>query len=146
MSTPDDTLVTRSRSDRLRFLWLAYLLMFPLPWLSTRPDTRSLLLAVAGIAVFLPVYLYGYVARGWKVVQAAVVILAIGFVLRSTGGLWGVFAIYAAALAAAVQPPRLGARVLVGIAVAFVAFVAWHQMKPWEWAPTLFFGTIVATA
>ena len=54
------------------------------------------------------------------------------------------FAIYAAALAAAVQPPRLGARVLVCIGVAFLAFVAWQQLRPWEWAPTLFFGVIVA--
>lgn len=144
MSTPDDTLDTRSRSDRLRFLWLAYLLMFPLPWLAERPDTRSLLITAAGIALFLPVYLHGYVARGWKTVRAAAIILVIGFVLRSTGGLWGVFVIYAAALSAAVQPPRLGARVLVCIAVTFLAFVAWQQLQPWEWVPTLFFGTIVA--
>jgi two-component system sensor histidine kinase DesK len=144
MSAPADILEARPKNERLRYLWLVYLLMFPLPWFVQRPDTWQVMAALAGIAMFLPIYFHGYTAGGWRSLRMAALILLLGFALRSTGGLWGVFVLYAAAMAAGVQPRQLGARAAIVVGAAFLAFVAWHQMGPWEWAPTLFFGVIVA--
>lgn len=144
MSTPADILEAPPKNERLRYLWLAYLLMFPLPWLADKPEAWQVVAAAAGIAVFLPLYFHGYMAGGWRSLQMATLILLLGFALRSTGGLWGVFAIYAAAMAASVQPLRLGARAVLAVGGAFLVFVVWHQMRPWEWMPTLFFGAIAA--
>jgi two-component system sensor histidine kinase DesK len=134
----------RNDRHRLRYLWLAYLLLYPLPWLSEPPGLPALVVSAGGLALFLPIYLRGYVSTGWRSAGAALAILGLGFALQPTHGLWGVFAIYAASMASATEPPRLGRRVLVGIGVAFLAFVAVLRLPALEWVPTLFFGTLVA--
>jgi two-component system, NarL family, sensor histidine kinase DesK len=131
---------------RTRWVFLAYLLLYPLPWLNRPPDTGAVVLSAVGLAVFLPVYLAGSQCEGWRSAGAALVILALGFALQPAGGAWGVFAIYAAAMAAATRPARLGLRTLLGVALAYLAFVAWRQPSPWEWGSTVFFGAITALA
>jgi two-component system sensor histidine kinase DesK len=133
----------RDRNDRrLKWLWLAYLGIFPAGWLRHAPDPTALLASLAGVLVFLPLYLRGYVADGPRRLAYAAGILAVGCALMHTGGLWSVFPVYAASLAGFTRPTRLGvAGVLVVLALTALSGPI-LGLSVWEWAPGVFFGAI----
>jgi two-component system sensor histidine kinase DesK len=133
----------RHRHDRrLKWLWLAYLGIFPVRWLSHPPDATQLLVALAGLAAFLPLYLRGYDAHGPRRLAYAAAILAVGCALVRSGGVWSVFAVYAASLAGFTRPTRLGVAGVVGV-LALTAFCGPLLGLPrWDWIPGVFFGAI----
>ncbi len=115
--------------------WLAYLPFYAMPWFWRAPDETGLILSVAGIALFLPVYLLGYSAGQQARIIAAIIILLIGCALAPFGGSWTVFPIYAAAMVGYLQPPRRAiAAVLTIAAVTSAVGIALGQMTLW-WLP-----------
>ncbi len=143
MSTPESNDLTQRR---LQFLFLAYLLMYPLPWLQQRPTSGDLAASALGIAAFLVLYFRGYWRQGWTRVAYGLGILGIGFALHGCGGVWSVFAVYAASMAGFTRPGRtagIGVIVVLSLIAGF-GFAA--GLSPWEWGPGVFFGTIVGIA
>lgn len=132
------------RSRRLGYWFLAYLLMYPLPWLAKAPTTVGVVASAAGIAAFLALYLRAYGTTDARAVAYAGAIALIGFALRPFGGIWGVFVVYACGLLAYVRPPRTAIVALAALGVAVLAFGLALDMRIWEFGPTLFFGLMVA--
>lgn len=132
------------KSRRLGYWFLAYLLMYPLPWLAQAPTTVGLAASAAGIAAFLALYLRAYGMTGTRALAYAAAIALIGFALRPFGGIWGVFVVYACGLIAYVQPRRIAIAALVALGAAVLAFGLLLEMRIWEYGPTLFFGLMVA--
>jgi two-component system sensor histidine kinase DesK len=132
------------RSRRLGYWFLAYLLMYPLPWLIKAPSAAGLAASAAGIAAFLALYLRAYGRTDSGALAYAAAIALIGFALRPFGGIWGVFVVYACALLAYVQPRRTAFLALAVLGVAVLAFALLLDMRLWEYGPTLFFGLMVA--
>ncbi|MFD1950813.1 sensor histidine kinase [Sphingomonas arantia] len=115
--------------------WLAYLPFYAMPWLWQPPTRMGIAVSIAGIALFLPVYLFGYRRRGTAQAAAAAVILVIGLVLAPFGGSWTVFSIYAAAMVGYLQPSRLAIAAILGIgAITAAAGIAWQQALV-SWLP-----------
>jgi two-component system sensor histidine kinase DesK len=143
-ATPND----RSwRERRLEYVFLAYLLIYPLPWLWGPPPTSTDVLAFAlGVAAFLPLYLSGYRVGGARQLACIAGVLTIGFVLHWFHGIWTVFPVYAAAMAAYVRPYRRAVYVLAGVGIAVAVFCAVLRLPAIEWAPALFFGALVGIA
>ncbi len=131
------------RTKSLRYVFLAYLLLYPLPWFGRPPSTADVVAFALGVAVFLPLYFVGYGASGRRLLACVAGILVVGFALQPAGGVWGVFAVYAAALGAYVRPTRHALATLAAIGIAVLAF-AWLRGLPFfDWAFTVFFGALV---
>lgn len=99
------------------FLWLVYLPFYALPWLWQAPSRATLIAAAIGFAIFLPVYIAGFRARGPRLYAAVAIIVAVAGALSRSGGNWTVYAIYAGALAGTIRPARIAGWTIVGIAV-----------------------------
>ena len=124
-------------------LFLAYLLLYPLPWLFEPPGTLDLVASAAGIAVFVPVYLYAWSQSGARLLVGAAAILGIGFALQPFGGVWGMFGVYAAALVAYVRPRRLAIAALLSVLAIVIAYSLLRGLHLGEWIMTVFFGALV---
>jgi two-component system sensor histidine kinase DesK len=133
------------RSTRQMGYWfLAYLLMYPLPWLRQPPDLLGVLASALGVAVFLPLYLAGFGRSDARALRCGLAVAAIGLALQPFGGVWGVFIVYACGLLGGVRPRRLAFSLLAGVAVVVLALVLLRGLGLWDWLPTLFFGAMTA--
>lgn len=129
------------------WLFLLYLLIYPLPWLwGARPSASAVLASLLGVTLFLPLFWVAGRAHGWRRVACALGMLAIGCALEPFGGIWGVFAVYAAAVAAYLKPTRHAVVLLLVIAVVVLLF-SWLRNAPAAaWGATLFFGALTAVS
>lgn len=115
---------------RRPWIWLAYLPLFGVTWLYHAPGTLDLIVSVAGLALFLALYVYAARCSGRAVILPAVLILLLALALAPFGGNWTVLAVYACATAADLRPMRDGLKlVAVFIAVSVVALIV--QGVPW---------------
>ncbi len=131
-------------TDRKRYWWLAYLLLYPLPWFSEPPAWAQALGALVGISAFVVVYARSSRYRDQRGLVPVALTLGIGGALIFCGGAWSVFPIYAAAMAGQLRPQRLAvgsaAVVLAAFLVASLAIGASWQL----WLPMLIITAMVA--
>ena len=128
---------------RLRLVFLAYLLMYPLPWLEHRPTGIAVIASALGIAGFLALYFRSYGQRTWARIPTGFAVLAIGFALHDCGGVWSVFAVYAASMVGFARPARLGLAAVATIVLCVGVFGLALRSAPWDWGPAVFFGAII---
>jgi len=133
------------RARRLGWWFLAYLLLYPLPWLSRPPGTLDVVASLLGVAAFLPLYLRGFGRSDGRALGGGLAVAAIGLALQPFGGIWGVFVVYACGLLGGVLPRRRAGVALVAVALAVAMLVLWRGLPLWDWLPTLFFGGMTAT-
>ena len=108
-------MTNETRQDRARLkwfsidgplLWLMYLPLFFIPWVFRLPSTPQILWAIAGLAVFLVIYIRACTAKGNALILYAALTLLISFGLIYTNSNWTVIAVYAAAMVGELRPPR----------------------------------------
>jgi two-component system sensor histidine kinase DesK len=136
----------RSLPLGLRLIWLSYLLLYFIPWWFEPPSIAMIVASLAGIVVFLPLYLLTFDVCGWRQLGLAAGILAIGFMLEPFHGMWTVFAVYAAASVGHARPARLGILGVSVVALTTTAFgLALHlPLMSWVWGA--FLAVILGTA
>ncbi len=100
------------------WVWLVYLPFYAFPWAFEGPTPFKLIASAAGLAAFLAVYLASAKAKG-DLTPFVLAILFIALALSPVGGNWAVIAVYAAARAGEVRPPRR-AIALIGVTCATV--------------------------
>jgi two-component system, NarL family, sensor histidine kinase DesK len=129
-----------------RWVYLAYLALYPSPWVFNRPSTTDVVVSLFGIGLFLLLY-----ARHWDTsvprliaIVAATVLLS--FALQPFGGVWGVLTIYSAAMIANLRPPKYAVMGMLAIVAAVLLFVAILQLHWSEWAFTFLFGAMVGAS
>lgn len=131
---------------RLGYLWLAYL-GAPLYFAMGSHDSTVLALTLGSIAVFLPMYLWGYWLNGPKALIPILVIAIIGIALAPFNDGAGVFFVYAGAFAFRVGSPRAAIGTLVGIITIVVAHGvltgAGVQWIAWPAASTALIGAMM---
>lgn len=143
--TPAPEVQQLERSTRQMGYWfLAYLLIYPLPWLRQPPELIDVLASALGVAVFLPLYLAGFGRSDARALRCGLAVAAIGLALQPFGGVWGVFIVYACGLLAGVLPRQRAFTFLAGVAVAVATLVLLRGLGLWDWLPTLFFGAMTA--
>ncbi|WP_162875389.1 sensor histidine kinase [Sphingomonas crusticola] len=115
---------------RRPWVWLAYLPLYGMTWLYHTPNTFDLVVSIAGLFVFLALYLYAARCSGRAVILPAVLILLLALVMIPFGGNWTVLAVYACSAAAELPPARDGVRLVAAfIAVSVIATIL--QGMPW---------------
>jgi two-component system sensor histidine kinase DesK len=129
---------------RLGYWFLAYLLLYPLPWLSQPPTPLGVAASVAGVLAFLVLYLRSFGTTDARATWSAAGVAGIGFALSPFGGIWGVFIVYASGLLAYVEPRRRALAGLGALCAAYILFAGLGGLSVWEYGPTLFFGVMVA--
>jgi len=115
---------------RRPWVWLAYLPLYGMTWLYHTPSTFDFLVSIAGLVVFLALYLYAARCTGRAVILPAVLILLLALAMIPFGGNWTVLAVYACAAAAELRPARDALRLVAAfIAVSVTATIL--QGMPW---------------
>lgn len=138
--------MTRPDRDRLRWLWLIYLVFFLMgPALYAPP--RYLWYSILGVAVFLPLYfLAPRIEPGWKMLGPILGMLALGLVFVNHNPGASVFFVYAAAECPGLGPRRraLTALGLLMVLVLVVAFTL--QENPFFGVPAVALVAVVGVA
>ena len=127
-------------------LWLMYLPLFFIPWVFRLPSTPQILWAIAGLAVFLVIYIRACTAKGNALILYAALTLLISFGLIYTNSNWTVIAVYAAAMVGELRPPRRAGIVLGIFAVITVITGLAVQQTPFYWAMGVFLMVMVGIA
>lgn len=140
---PEHTALDRS-TRWMGWAFLAYLLIYPLPWLRRPPEPVDLLASAVGVAVFLPLYLRGFGRSDARALGYGTGVALIGLLLQPFGGIWGVFIVYACGLLGGQLPRRRAFIALAVLAAVTASLVVGAQIKLWDWLPTLFFGLVTA--
>lgn len=132
------------RPDR-PYLWLVYLLLYPLPWFYKEPTGLELLASAVGIFVFLVAYLVRWARDETPAIWQVALYAAIGFALSPFGGVWSVFPIYGAAAAGQLRPPRRAAITLALLTLSVLLFGL--AMQPFaQWLPAVVLVLMIGTA
>jgi two-component system, NarL family, sensor histidine kinase DesK len=126
-----------------KYLWLAYLLFY-FAYLVLLPATLTAwLLSILAVAVFLPLYLYGFKVTGTRLVIVSLVIYGIGALMMPVNLGANCFFIYAAAFIGFARSPRRAAQWLVAM-LAGIVLQAWAFGWPlYVSVPTFIVGGIV---
>jgi two-component system sensor histidine kinase DesK len=128
------------------YIWLVYLVYLVIfPYLGRGPSYAWYATAAA-VAIFLPLYFYGYWLAGRKLLPVVIAIAAIGAVLTPINLGGSVFFIYAAAFLGETGPPRVAA---VRLAVLMVLMMAEGLALEWParvWLPVFVVCGIVGGA
>ena len=126
------------------YIWLAYLVLYPVTWLGRRPDVADLMASTLGLLVFLGVYIWASQRRPLATITGAIIIQLIGFALIPTGGNWPVISIFAVSVAAGLRPAS-NARWLIAALMLASAAVAMWSGYPWYFNLLFaFFAVMVA--
>lgn len=129
-------------------IWLLYLPLYAVPWFWVPPDRLALFASLAGLCLFLPLYLWGS-RRGLSdthVLAAAAAILILSAALTPFGGTWSVVSIYAAAMTGTVRRPRYAAVALAAYAAAMTIFGLATGQTWFNWAFALLLGVMAGIA
>ena len=121
------------------FFYLAYLGFYFLPWIFGPPPSRNALIASAiGIGVFLIVYFDAYLRWPANRLPHVVAIAAIGYLLSPFNPSWGVFSVFASALAGLLENRRTAITSLVLLQVAVIAYSLACHLPFWVLGMVLF--------
>jgi two-component system sensor histidine kinase DesK len=136
--------IDQRTTRRMGYWFLAYLLMYPLPWLQQPPGVLDIVVSLAGVAVFLPLYLAGFGRSDQRALACGAAVAAIGLALQPFGGLWGIFIVYACGLLGGVLPRRHAYAALAAVGLAVAVLVLLRGLGPWQWLPSVFFSVMTA--
>ncbi len=118
-----------------RYVWLVYCLpLFVDPAISG--EARDWLLSAAVLAVFLPLYFWGFWRQGRRVLPVMAAILLLGCLYAPINAAGAVFFIYAAGFLGQVGRPAVGLRYLAVI-LLILGLEAWLVGIPryaWVWS------------
>ena len=137
------TCATGGQPPWVKWLYLAYLLLYPLPWLAKPPDAVDVAASALGVVAFLWIYIVGFESTGRRRLLMVAAIAAIGWLLLPFGGMWSVFLVYAAAAAGFIEPARRAGVVIVGVAAPLAAAGLLAGWPFWYWAPGVFFVLVI---
>ncbi|WP_260597578.1 sensor histidine kinase [Sphingomonas endolithica] len=105
------------------WVWLAYLPLFGAPWINHRPSAIHLAVSLAGLIVFLALYIWADGRKGRAVILPAILALLLSFALIPFHGNWTVLTVYAVSIAVELRPARAAWR-MVALFVAASMMVA----------------------
>ena len=115
---------------RRPWVWLAYLPLYGTTWLNHTPSTFDFLVSIAGLFIFLGLYLYAARCSGRAVILPAVLTMVLALAMIPFGANWTVLAVYACSAAAELRPARDGVRLVAAfIAVSVGATIL--EGLPW---------------
>lgn len=118
-------------SGWLPYLWLVYLAQFLAQPALTNASAGAWTATLAGVAVFLPIYFWGYWLRGYRVLWVVAALFALGAAYAPWNGGAGVFFIYSASfighLATEVKPAQVWA--YLGALLVAIGVTA-HLLQP----------------
>ena len=127
------------------WLHLVYLGFFFFGWLYQPPGPQQALIALAGMAVFVALYVFSLRRRDWTVYPAALGAALLGFVFMPVTMGGAVYLVFAAAMLGWLPHTRLRTAGLVAIGLAILAAV-WLTQQPLSYAIVLIVLAAVAAA
>lgn len=136
----------RRRPHAADVLWLSFLALYlsPWPWITVAPPPSNWTAPLAGTLLFLVIYAHSYRVAPHRLIPHALATAAIGFSLAGFGGVWNVFIVLAASIAARLQPRRT-AFLMVGLLILLlVSYGLWMRLLPVVWGSGVYFAILAA--
>lgn len=127
-------------------LWLLYLPLFFIPWFFQLPSTPQILWAIAGLALFLVLYIRACMAKQNALIAYAAATLLLSFAFIYTDSNWTVISVYAASMVGELRPARRAGIVLAIFAVATALAGMIIQQTPFYWAMGVFLMVMIGIA
>lgn len=126
------------------YAWLVYLVFFLAEPLFFEVPPWEIAATAAVVAVFLPLYFWGYWQSGWRALLPVTAIALLGTLAAPWNHGAAVFFIYASGYLGSVGPPRRAVPLLAAL-LAWIGAVAWiFGLGPYFWAIGLVFSLLVA--
>ncbi len=127
----------------LPYGWLVYLLIFLLYPFEGHASALEWTLTIAAVAVFLPLYFWGYWLCGQRVLIPIAGMTLIGCVYAPWNAGASVFFVYAACFVGEIGDPGLGVRYL-GALIGIIVVESWAlNLHPWFWGPALIISALM---
>jgi two-component system, NarL family, sensor histidine kinase DesK len=126
-----------------KYLWLCYLLFYFAYLVLLPAPVTSWVVSLVAVALFLPLYLYGFKISGTRLVVVTLVIYALGSVTMPWNPGANCFFIYAAAFIGFAGTPRLAAWWLIAMLVGIVVQSWLFHWPAYISIPTFIVGGIV---
>ena len=122
------------------FFWMLSFGIFAWPYFYVRPSATELLLIVLSILVFLPLYIYSFWGKGWRVAIciALVAALGIGWAPYNFGG--SSFVIFAATMSSRFQEKRHAYLSLVCVLAGTAILSYFLKLQTYFWIPAVIFS------
>jgi two-component system, NarL family, sensor histidine kinase DesK len=127
----------------VNYLWLTYLLSLPLNASLRKAPLIEWVAMFAGIAVFLPLYIYGLRTEGRRLYWVIGGSLLLGILFGPINPGAAVYFIYAAAFAGMAGTPRFALRLIGGILVILAAESVLLHLPVYFWAPGGVFTVLI---
>ena len=126
------------------YAWLVYLSFLPMNGYLTGQTSRTYwALTILGMAVFLPLYFYGYWVKGKRLLWIIAAITLLGVVYSPMNAGASVYFIYAAAFVASTGEARFAIR-LLPVLLLVIGLETWiFHLPPYFWIPALVVSLLV---
>lgn len=117
--------------------------LFLLSWIGAPPSRPQLIGAIVGLALFIPIYAYGYGRQGAVLITTALAVLVIAFALTPTGGNWSIVGVYAASMISRLRPARHAVAGVIFVCAAMLAFALITRQSWFFWTYGVFIAALV---
>ena len=137
----------RRVDHRWSFVFLAYLPFYFISWLFRPPGQTELIASLAGMAIFLALFLKIFRGQGRPRLWEVLAIFCIGLALSPFKAGWSVYTIYAMAFAARMGSRKTAIRTLIGLEIVLLLVGALFLPSTWPiWGSGVLFGGITGFA
>ncbi|EHH68186.1 sensor histidine kinase [Gluconobacter morbifer] len=131
------------RFNQYLIAYLAYLLLYPLPWfLNHKPTPAGVLFSIVALAVFLLMYFAPYRKDRYYGLGEVIMTALLGFATAWTHGDWVVYNIYATGMCARLPGRRKSILMVVILQAGLLAFCAFQGKSLLATALGMFFSIL----
>ncbi|MET3666048.1 sensor histidine kinase [Caulobacter sp. 1776] len=132
---------------RWSFVFLAYLPFYFISWFFRSPGQVELIASLAGLVVFLGLFLKIFRSKGRPRLWEVLAIFGVGLALSPFKAGWSVYTIYAMSFAARISSRQLAIRTLIGLEIALLVIGVVLLRNTWPiWGSGVLFGGITGFA
>lgn len=127
----------------LPYVWLIYLTNLPAGAYFSGADKLHWTLSLVSVLIFLPLYFFGYWAKGRQLLWVIALIALVGVVFAPSNPGASVYFVYAAAFAGEAGRPKFAVGIL-GVLLMVIGLVAvFLHLSPFFWIPGVVFMVII---
>lgn len=128
------------------YAWLVMLVFFILKYIGGHPGALEMVLVIATLALFIPLYFSSFWLTGTSAVAAIVTMCAMGMIWAPYNPGASVFIVFATASCAALQPVKAAYRCMAVLLAAVIVEVLALNLTPDFWIPALVISFAIGLA
>ncbi len=122
------------------FFWMLSFAIFAWPYFYQLPSAHELLLVALSILIFLPLYLYSFWAKGWRVAVCIAIVAGLGIAWAPYNFGGSSFVIFAATMCSRFQEKRHAYFSLFCVLAGTAVLSYFFKLQTYFWIPAVIFS------